>query len=240
MPNADPAGESPAEPLALSVCHANVRTNRLYFRASLGPEESYRWSIRASHADELRLVVGDSVDVVLLRDRCGADAGHGQKGCWGASTVQVAPKWDVSARGVARVRPLPTGSWRFGPGTAGARIYAVGSGAASVVATLPEGQTVSDSLWVVAAPGAVRILLEPKPTSIVAGDTVRFRVTARDAANRIVAVLLLPRSWNVVGPPDSLGYTPVAFAPWSTGGALVPRLGHLTDSLELRFVRPKH
>lgn len=207
----------------------------------LGPGESYVWSIRASHTDEILLAVGDSVDVVLLRDRCGADAGHGQKGCWDASTIQVAPKWEVPARAVARVRALPAGSWRFGRGTAGARIYAVRPGAATVVATLPGGQTVSDSLWVIAAPGAVRILLEPKPTSIVAGDTVRFRVTARDAANRIVAVLPLPRGWNIVGPADSLGYTPVAFAPWSTGGALVARLGRLTDSLELRFVpRPKH
>jgi hypothetical protein len=203
----------------------------------LGPEESYRWSIRASHADEVRLAVGDSVDVVLLRDRCGADAGHGQKGCWDASTVQVAPKWNVTVRGVARVRALPTGSWRFGPGSAGARIYAMRAGAATVVATLPTGQTVTDSLWVIAAPGAVRIMLEPKPTSIVAGDTVRFRVTARDSANNVVAVLPVSRGWNLVGPADSLGYTPVAFAPWSTGGVLVARLGRFTDSLELHFVR---
>jgi hypothetical protein len=206
----------------------------------LGPGESYSWSIRAWHTDDLLVAVGDSVDVVLLRDRCGADAGHGQKGCWDASTVQVGPKWTVPARGVARVRALPAGSWRFGPGTAGARVYAIRPGAATVVATLPGGGTVSDSLWVIAAPGAVRILLEPKPTSILAGDTVRFRVTARDSANRIVAVLPLPRGWNLAGLPDSLGYTPVAFARWSTGGALVPRLGQLTDSLELRFVsRPK-
>jgi hypothetical protein len=206
----------------------------------LGPEESYTWSIRASHAYELLIAVGDSVDVVLLRDRCGAYSGHGSKGCWDASTVQVVPKWDVVGRGDARVRPLPTGSWRFGPGTAGARLYGVRPGAATVVATLPGGQTVSDSLWVIAAPGATRIVLEPKPTSIVAGDTVRFRVTARDSANNVVAVLPLSRGWNLVGPPDSLGYTPVAFAPWSPDGVLVARLGRLTDSLNLHFVpRPK-
>ena len=184
---------------------------------ALGPEERYVWSIRASHADELLLPVGDSVDVVLLRDRCGADAGHGLKGCWDASTVDVAPRWQVAASGVARARPLPEGSWIFG-----------------------RGAVVSDSLQVISAPGAVRILLEPKPATIVAGDTVRFRVTARDASDRIVAVLPLPLGWNVVGPPDGDGYAPVAFYPWETGGKLVPRLGRLTDTLELHFVaRPK-
>ena len=203
---------------------------------TLGPEERYVWSIRASHADELLLPVGDSVDVVLLRDRCGADAGHGLKGCWDASTVDVAPRWQVAASGVARVRPLPEGSWIFGRGTAGARLYALRPGTAVVTATLPGGEVVSDSLQVISAPGAVRILLEPKPATIVAGDTVRFRVTARDAADRIVAVLPLPLGWNVLGLPDSEGYAPVAFYPWETGGKLVPRLGRLTDTLELHFV----
>lgn len=119
---------------------------------TLGPGESYRWSIRASHANPLMLSVGDSVDVVLLRDRCGADAGHGQKGCWDASTVRVAPRWEVPAGEVARARALPTGSWRFGAGTAGARIHALRPGAATVVATLPDGSTVSDSLWVIPSP----------------------------------------------------------------------------------------
>lgn len=205
----------------------------------LGPEERYTWSIRASHTDDILLAVGDSLDVVLLRDRCGADAGQGQKGCWDASTIQVKPKWTVSKSGVARVHALATGSWLFGPGTAGARIYGVGPGAATVVAKLAGEGTVRDSLWVISAPGAVRVVLEPKPVSIVAGDTVRFRVTARDSANNVVALLPLPRDWNLVGPRDSLGYTPVAFQPWQTGGVLVARLGHLTDSLELRFMPPR-
>jgi hypothetical protein len=207
---------------------------------SLGPEERYVWSIRASHSDELLLPVGDSVDLVLLRDRCGADAGHGFKGCWDASTVQVAPRWRVASSSIASVRPLREGSWIFGRGTAGARLYALRPGAAAVTATLPGGEVVSDSLLIISAPGAVRILLEPKPANIVAGDTVRFRVTARDAAHRIVAVLPLPLGWNVVGPLDSQGYAPVAFYPWETGGQLVPRLGRFTDTLELHFVaRPK-
>src|SRR4051812_4912862 len=95
----------------------------------LGPEETYAWSIRASHADELLLAVGDSVDVVLLRDRCGADAGAGQKGCWDASTGRVVPRWRVTPPAVAGVRALPVGSWVFGRGMAGARLYARRPGA---------------------------------------------------------------------------------------------------------------
>jgi hypothetical protein len=179
--------------------------------------------------------VGDSVDIVLLRDRCGADAGHGQKGCWDASTISVVPRWRVEASNVARVRTLSSGAWEFGRGTTGARIYGLRPGATVVSATLASGETASDSLWVISAPGVVRIVLEPKPTTIAAGDTVRFRVTARDSSGRIVAVLRLPLGWNTVGPPDSLGYTPVAFYPWETGGKLVPRLGRFTDTLELHF-----
>jgi hypothetical protein len=207
----------------------------------LGSEELYSWSIRASHTDELLLATGDSVDIVLLRYRCGADAGHGSKGCWDANTVQVMPRWAVSRSDVAQVRSLPSGAWRFGPGAAGARVYARRPGAAIVTARLQDGQRVSDSVWVIAASGAVRILLEPKPSSIVSGDTVRFRVTARDAANRIVAVVPLSHGWNLVGPPDSAGFTPVAFVAGQTGGVLVARLGRLTDSLPLHFMpRPKH
>jgi hypothetical protein len=206
---------------------------------TLGPEERYVWYIRASHTDALLMAAGDSVDVVLLRSRCGAYSGHGRTGCWDANTIDVSPGWHVTADGVARVRPLPEGAWRFGRGTAGARLHALRPGAAAVTATLPDGEVVSDSLWVVAAPGAVRILLEPKPTAIVAGDTVRFRVTARDAEDRIVAILPLSRMWSVAGPPDSLGYTPMVFPPGHPGGRLVPRLGRLTDTLELRIVEPR-
>ncbi len=62
------------------------------------------------------------------------------------------------------------------------------------------------------------------------------RATARDAAGRIVATLPLPAGWNVVGAPDSLGFAPVAFHPFETGGRLVVRLGRLADSLDLHFV----
>ena len=202
----------------------------------LGPGERYAWTIRATHADAILIAVGDSVDIVLLRDRCGVPIWDRRRACVDANTVRATPRWLIGAREVAHVRPLESGSWIFGQGAAGARIVAVRPGRTFVTATLPTGETASDSIWVVSAPGAVRIVLEPKPRVIMAGDTVRFRVTARDSADRIVATLTLPRSWKVVGPPDSLGFTPVKFPAWETGGRLVPRLGRLTDTLNFQVV----
>jgi hypothetical protein len=222
-------------PCLVSTINAHVPTG------ALGPRESYSWGIRASHAGELLIAVGDSVDIVLLRDRCREDAGHGDGGCWDASTLDVIPLWKIDLPAIARVRGISKKTWRFGRGSAGARLYGLQPGVAAVVATLPSGESAFDSLRVIAAPGAVRILLEPKPKVIVAGDTLRLRVTARDVRGRIVAVLPLPAGWNIVGPSDKDGYTPVAFYPWETGGRLVARLGRLTDSLELHFVSPvKH
>ena len=45
-------------------------------------DQSYVWEVRAWHADELWVPVGDSLDLALLRDRCGVPAGHGLKGCY--------------------------------------------------------------------------------------------------------------------------------------------------------------
>ncbi|MFL5617180.1 MAG: hypothetical protein ACJ79A_02155 [Gemmatimonadaceae bacterium] len=195
-----------------------------------GSKETYAWMIRTEHATANLLAVGDSVDIVLLRLRCNG------YGCWRANTVSVVPRWLIGAPEVARARPLAKGSWMFGPGTAGARIVALRPGRTVVTATLPTGETTSDSIWVISAPGAVRVLVEPKPPEIVAGDTVRFRLTVRDTADRIVAILRLPPGLNVVGPPDSLGFTPVAFSPYETRGKLIARLNRLTDTLEFHFV----
>jgi hypothetical protein len=186
--------------------------------------------IRASHTDEILIAAGDSLDIVLLRIRCKVND------CWGANTVSVVPSWHVGATDIARVSPLAEGKWSFGRGVAGARLLALRPGRTAVTATLPTGETARDSISVIFAPGAVRIVLEPKPGVIVAGDTIRFRITARDSADRIVAILHLPRSWGVVGPSDSLGFTPVKFPTWETEGALVARLGQLTDALHYQVV----
>ena len=196
----------------------------------LAPGERYEWMIRASHTDAILIAADDSLDIVLLRLRCKAYK------CYGANTISVAPRWRVGATEVARAYPLPEGMWYFGRGVAGARLLALRPGRTAVTAMLPTGETASDSISVISAPGAVRLVLEPKPRVIMAGDTVRFRVTARDLADRIVATLTLPRGWDVVGPPDSLGFTPVKFPTWETWGSLVPRLGRLTDTLNFQVV----
>jgi hypothetical protein len=206
---------------------------------SLPVGQTYAWQIRAEHTDEILVAIGDSLDVVLLRDRCGVPAGHGQTGCYDASSVRVAPEWIFDDPGLSEVRALPEGRWYFGPGAAGARVYGRRPGTTTLGAVVANQRLASAWIRVVSAPGAVRVVLEPKPRVIAAGDTLRFRITARDSAGLIVATLPLPAGWNVVGQPDSLGFTPVAFYPWETGGRLVARLGRLTDTLELHF-QPRH
>jgi hypothetical protein len=203
--------------------------------SALAAGESYVWTVRAAHTDEILLAAGDSLDVVLLRDRCGVPVGHGMRGCVPANPADVRARWAVPPGDPAAVRPLPAGRWYFGAGAAGARIYGRRAGR-TVVRAYVAGHVAEDSVFVIAAPGAVRVVLEPRPATITPGDTIRFRATARDAAGRIVATLPLPAGWNVVGAPDSLGFAPVAFHPWESSGRLVVRLGRLADSLDLHFV----
>jgi hypothetical protein len=105
--------------------------------------------IRASHTDAILIAAGDSLDIVLLRVRCKA------YDCWGANTISVAPRWRLGATDVATVYPLAEGMWHFGRGVAGARLVARRPGNTAVTATLPTGETASDSISVISAPGAV-------------------------------------------------------------------------------------
>ena len=207
----------------------------------LQPGEVWGWSIRASHTDATLIAAGDSQDVVLLRSRCKPVSVFGSLagGCWDESVIRMAPSWGLNDSRIASVRALPEGSWHFGPGVAGARVYGKRAGATLLTALLPDGTIVRDSVWVVSAPGAVRIRLEPKPDSILAGDTVRFRVVALDGAGHVVATLGMHPFTETAGPADSLGWTPVRFFPWETGGTMVVRLGRMEDSLPLRFFRPR-
>ena len=49
-------------------------THESYIAETLPNEQSYIWGLRAWHADELWVPVGDSLDLALLRDRCGVPA----------------------------------------------------------------------------------------------------------------------------------------------------------------------
>jgi hypothetical protein len=134
----------------------------------LQPGEVWGWSIRASHTDATLIAAGDSQDVVLLRSRCKPVAVFGSLGggCWDESDVRIRPGWALNDSRIASVRPLRDGSWHFGPGVAGARVYGKRAGSTLLTGLLPDGTIVRDSVWVVDAPGAVRIRLEPKPDSI--------------------------------------------------------------------------
>ena len=195
----------------------------------------FHWEVRAEHTDEVLIAAGDSLDVVLLRWRCIFSMRYEESGCFGANTTTVKARWTLDDTLLARARSLTTGNWRPGPAPAGGRVYALRPGTTKINALQGEVWLANASVRIISAPGAVRVRLEPKPSTIVAGDTVRFRVTARDFQDRIVAIVPFPAGYNIVGPPDSLGFTPVAFRPWETGGRMVVRLGRMADSLELNF-----
>jgi hypothetical protein len=200
---------------------------------------NFSWGIRAEHTDAILLAVGDSLDLVLLRYRCGLPVGRGMKGCFAASTIRVPARWTLDDPGLADARPLPSGHWRFGAGTAGARLYAKAPGTTKVNALEGERWLVNASVQIISAPGAVRVRLESTSDTIALGDTIRVRVTARDARDRIVAVLPFPEGYtNNRGPTDSLGFTPMVFKIWGPGWRIAARLGRMTDTLALAFKQP--
>jgi hypothetical protein len=201
--------------------------------SSRAPE--LHWEIRAEHPDGILIAAGDSLDVVLLAWRCRTSLRYEESGCWGVRTTIANARWTLEDTSLAHARPLPTGRWFAGPGAAGGRVHALRPGTTTINALQGEVWLANSPLRIISAPGAVRVRLEPKPGTIVAGDTVRFRVTARDSRDRIVAVVPFPAGYNIVGPADSLGFTPVVFMPWETGGRMVVRLGRMADTLELHF-----
>ena len=85
---------------------------------------NYLWEIRAYHAGDLWLHIGDSLDVVLLRSICIPR----RNGCWSREDSSVDVRWDVIRGRGLTVTPLPRGEWTLGPGSAGARIYGVAPG----------------------------------------------------------------------------------------------------------------
>jgi hypothetical protein len=93
---------------------------------------SYVWSIRAYHTGDLWLRVGDSLDVVLLRDICIPRL----NGCWPREDSTVAVRWDIIGGDGVTVTPLPRGEWTFGPGSSGVRLRGAGAGAFQLRARL--------------------------------------------------------------------------------------------------------
>ena len=185
------------------------------------------------------LAVGDSQDVVLLRSTCGVPSGHGMTACHGANNVAITPRW-IPISPTIRAVPLPRGRWRFGDGVAGARVFASRAGVTRLQAAVGDYYAASTLVTVVDAPGAVRIAIEPRPSSLMEGDTVAFRVTARDANDRVVAILPPPPDWwYAIGTADDSGFVRVPM-PVNRGPTwmLAARLGTRVDSLSI-IVRPR-
>ncbi len=119
------------------------RAAKPWLEESLPHNQSYVWDVRAVHAGDLRVRVGDSLNLVLLRTRCF------EFGCWADEDSSVVVTWEVLDKSRAEVSPLPRGAWRFGPGSAGARLYGVSPGKVRLRVRLPEGTIVdtADVTW---------------------------------------------------------------------------------------------
>lgn len=201
---------------------------------------SHVWQVRAWHADDLWVPAGDSLDLVLLRDRCGVPVGAGQKGCYSDQDSSARARWAIAQPRLARIRPLPRGSWEFGPGSAGARIYGRNPGTTLVRVRLPQG-TFQDTVYVV--PSFQRLRIEPRDSAYVAGDTVWFRVLGLDATGRTATALRWPLSFGrQVGPAAADGAVPIVFDhvthPSVATPVIVIHIGSKADTLRFRVIAP--
>ena len=206
---------------------------------ALPDDQSYVWGLRAWHAEELWVPVGDSLDLALLRDRCGVPAGHGQKGCYAEEDSTVRPQWRIADRRHATLQPLIRGSWCFGPASAGARVHGRSPGVTVVTVRLPQG-ILADTIRIL--PRFDRLRIEPRESSYVTGDTVWFRVMGLDSAGRQVTSLPWPLWGRQVGAPRN-GAVPIVFDhvthPSLPIPAIVVWIGTKADTLRFRVLPRK-
>lgn len=175
----------------------------------LADGQDYVWHLRAEHAGELWIPVGDSLQVVLLRDRCGIPVGHGMRGCRLEPGTTARVRWTSADRSAISVRALPAGNWLFGRALAGARLYGHREGQAILIAHLPQG-TLAETVTVL--PRFERLRIEPRDSTYVVGDTTWFRTLGVGRDGRVVATLPLPLSiGTVVGEPRADGAIPIRF-----------------------------
>lgn len=203
----------------------------------LPDSEAYVWHIRAYHSDFEWVGVGDSLDLVLLRDRCGVPVGHGMRGCYSEEDSSVVADWSVHSK-IADVRSLPRGRWIFGPGSAGARLFGRSLGTAVVTARVPAG-LVSVPVRVVA--GFDRLRVEPRDSVFFVGDTIWFQVEGLDRSGAVVAHLPWPLTFGQqVAKARADGAIPIVFeTPTGEGGPLGPtvfNVGSKADTLTFRLV----
>jgi hypothetical protein len=215
-----------------------ARVEELGLEEPLTKELSYVWSVRAWHTGELWVPSGDSLDLALLRDRCGVPVGAGLKGCFAEEDSTVRPRWSVADRRRASIQPLPRGSWHFGPASAGARVYGRSPGLTLVTVRLPQG-AFADTIRTV--PSFDRLRIEPRDSTYVAGDTIRFRVLGLDTAGRVVTRLPWPFTWGrQVGPASADGAIPIVLDYVTHPSAPTPtiaiQIGSKIDTLRFRVL----
>ena len=227
--------------LGTSAILATACARRAYetgIAVPIGDGQNYLWNLRAWYTNDLWVPADDSLDLVLLRDRCGVPAGHGQKGCFPAEDSTVSPRWKITDDRIASIRALPRGSWLFGPGSAGARVYGRAPGITTVVVGLAQG-TFADTIQVL--PKFDRLRIEPRDSEYVAGDTIGFRIMGMDSAGRVVATLPWPYSFGrQVGAPSTAGAIPIVFDHPDHAGLAMPNLwihlGSKADTLHFRIL----
>lgn len=195
-----------AAALLLEACASRMQP---WLHEPLPNGQSFDWDLRAFHSNFLWVPVSDSLDIALLRNRCGVPAGHGMLGCYAEEDSSVHAQWQIAEASIASVMPLPRGEWIFGPGSAGARVHGVAAGRTLLIVHLPQG-SFADTIRVVPAFDILR--LEPRDSAYVAGDTTWFRVMGLDNARRQVASLPWPFSFGTqVGRPREDGAIPIVF-----------------------------
>lgn len=191
--------------------------------------DTLAYIIRAEHPDHLWLAVGDTLDAVLLRDRC--------KDHW-CSTMpgDVSTDWSLQGPSVVALSPVSAPRWWIGHAAAEVRLVGRAPGWAWLVARFPDA-TLRELVFVV--PQTARLRIEPEVISVRAGDTAWIRIGALDAAGHVVAYL--PHFWS--GPsrqPPRNGWVPLVLAPGSPEGRhpYVVRLGRRTDTVLVRVAPP--
>jgi hypothetical protein len=171
------------------------------------------YSIRGEHAELLWLSVGDRLDAVLLRHRCGP-AGHGSTGCWerpGRLTVS----WRLDGPRIIAIQHLSAPRWRFGEAASGVRLTARSPGWTTLAVSVPEG-TLSEPVLVV--PKAARVRIEPRQVTIRESDTAWVRIAVLDARGVPVAFLPKPYWDGTSERPDSTGRVPIVLNTVYVGG----------------------
>lgn len=202
------------------------------------PGDTFDWALQTSDNQFVWIQVGDTLDVVLVGTLCRrvVPDSHGMGGCWIDSTATANPEWRVGNARVVSLTPLASPRYMAERASAGVRLAALRPGRTYLEAKLPAGKV---SEWVDVVPVVDHLAMEPQDTVVTAGDVIRTRITARDASDRIVAVLRWPSSWGQITQRESAdGFTGIVFPAARSETLLNARLGPHLATMKLSF-RPK-